>query len=78
MLVLYNGNAGWLTKMEEAGDVGICHAELMHGLAHAPGKLFLVDISERKSTKYPKREADKRFQKFVETQNLFRGADAKT
>jgi hypothetical protein len=78
LLVLYNGNAGWLTKKEEAGGVGICHAELLQGNAQTPGKLFLIDISERKSPNYPKRKADKRFQEFVETQNWFRGADTKT
>lgn len=75
LLVLYNGNAGWLTKTEEPGGTGICHAELMHGHDHAPGKLFLVDISQCKSPKFPKRKADKRFQKYVKSLDMFRGAE---
>jgi hypothetical protein len=78
LVVLYNGNAGWITKKEEAGGVGICHAELMSGLAQAPGKLFLVDISESELSKFPKRIVDKRFQHYVKILNLFRGAEVKT
>ena len=37
LLVLSNGNAGWA---KAAGDIGICHAEMMTGLSEAPGKVY--------------------------------------
>jgi hypothetical protein len=36
LLVISNGNAGWAN---DAGGIGICHAELMTGLSAAPGKV---------------------------------------
>ena len=73
LLVLYNGNAGW-TKNE--GDIGICHAELNEGMEHAPGKVFLISILDKDGKDIPDRPADKRFQEYVEIQNLFRSCTA--
>lgn len=39
MLVLFNGNAGWAKR---SGDIGICHAEYMEGLAISRGKVRLI------------------------------------
>jgi hypothetical protein len=75
LIVLYNGNAGW-TK--ENGDVGICHAELMTGLSETHGKVFLIFIADKDSKNWPKKIPDKRFQEYVERQNLFRGGTVKT
>ena len=69
LLVLYNGYAGW-TKYK--GDVGICHAELMEGINHAPGKVFLISIFDEKENNIPSSAVDKRFQEYVKNQNLFR------
>src|SRR5215510_2708300 len=41
LLVLFNGNAGWA---KNSGDIGICHAELMTGLAQTPGKVWLISL----------------------------------
>ena len=41
LVAISNGNAGWA---KEAGDIGICHAELMTGLSLAPGKVRLVAL----------------------------------
>lgn len=75
LLVLYNGNAGWA---KTDGDIGICHAELMTGLAHAPGKVFLVSIFDKDGDGVPSEEKDKRFQQYVDSQNLFRGGNVAT
>jgi hypothetical protein len=75
LLVIYNGNAGWA---QDAGGIGICHAELMTGLSIAPGKVWLVSLEEV-SAKTPE-EADRnsRFQEYVKAQSLFRGGTVKT
>ena len=41
LLVVSNGNAGWA---KGAGEVGICHAELMAGLSRSPGKVSLISL----------------------------------
>ena len=71
LLVLYNGNAGWLGPN---GRVGICHAELMEGMRHAPGKVYLVDLFEPDKPGTPARFSDKEFQEYVGSINLFRGS----
>ena len=71
LLVLYNGNAGWTGPN---GKVGICHAELMEGMRHAPGKVYLIDLFEPDKPATPSRLPDKDFQEYVGNLNLFRGS----
>lgn len=73
LLVLYNGNAGWTNSKS---DIGICHAELEEGMNIAPGKVFLISIFDENSITKPNKPADKRFQEYVATQNLFRPTPA--
>jgi hypothetical protein len=42
VVVIYNGEAGWGT---EAGEVGICHAEMRRVLDRNPSKLRVVSLS---------------------------------
>jgi hypothetical protein len=71
LLVLYNGNAGW-SKM--SGGVGICHAELKHGLDTAPGKVRLIRIGSDVDVRAPSGKANDQFREFVDRQALFRGS----
>jgi hypothetical protein len=41
VIVIYNGEAGWGT---EAGEVGICHAEMQRVLERSPSKLRVVAL----------------------------------
>jgi hypothetical protein len=70
LLVVSNGNAGWA---KDAGGIGICHAELMTGLSTAPGKVWLVSLPPVSSKKADEAARNKRFQEYVNAQNLFRG-----
>src|SRR5580658_3760253 len=70
LLVLSNGNAGWA---KNPGDIGICHAELMTGLAHAPGKVWLVSLGNIPVDSSDQGKRNKRFQEYVGVQSLFRG-----
>jgi hypothetical protein len=70
LIVLSNGNAGWA---QEGGDIGICHAELMMGLSHAPGKVRVVSLGDIPISTSPEGKRNKRFQSYVATQSLFRG-----
>lgn len=70
LLVISNGNSGWANT---AGDLGICHAELMTGLSVAPAKVRLIDIGNIAITPDAAGERNKRFQDYVATQSLFRG-----
>ena len=71
LLVLYNGNAGWPGPK---GKVGICHAELMEGMRHAPGKVYLMDLFDPDKPTAPASLPDKDFQEYVRNLNLFRGS----
>lgn len=75
LLVLSNGNAGWA---QTGGDIGICHAELMTGLATAPAKIRLIDLGPNSPSTGDEGARNKRFQDYVQTQSLFRGAPVKT
>ena len=75
LLAISNGNAGWA---DAAGDVGICHAELMMGLSTAPAKVRVIAVDNIPITKNPEGTRNKRFQEYVGTQNLFRGGTVKT
>jgi hypothetical protein len=72
MLVLSNGNAGWAKR---AGDIGICHAEYMEGLATTRGKVRLIampniPVGEGQDAETAR---NKLFQDFVSLQTPFRG-----
>ncbi|EJN31877.1 hypothetical protein PMI35_01158 [Pseudomonas sp. GM78] len=77
MLVLSNGNAGWAKGV---GDVGICHAEYMEGLATTRGKVRLIAMpnvvlgQEHEAAS----ARNKRFQDFVSLQTPFRGGTVST
>jgi hypothetical protein len=76
LLVLYNGNAGWAS---EEGEDGICHIEMRTGLSEAPGKVRVVDISEKEFLEeLSKEERNRRFQNYFGTQGRFRGGDVAT
>jgi hypothetical protein len=75
LLALSNGNAGWA---KSAGDIGICHAELMTGLSEGPGKVWLISLGNVPIDSSEQGERNRRFQEFVALQNLFRGAEVKT
>jgi hypothetical protein len=70
LLVLSNGNAGWA---ESAGDIGICHAELMTGLSQAPAKVRLIALGNIPVTENDEGQRNQRFQEYVQEQSLFRG-----
>ena len=75
LLVLYNGNAGWAN---EAGDIGICHAELNTAYNTAPAKVWLIALGEISVDKSAEGKRNKRFQEYVRTQSPFRGGEVKT
>ena len=72
LLVISNGNAGWA---KNSGEIGICHAELMTGLSLAPGKVFLISLSNIPVGEGEEAERNKRFQDYVADQSLFRGGE---
>lgn len=75
LIALSNGNAGWA---DDAGDIGICHAELMTGLSQAPGKVRLISLGNIDEPKTPEGQRNLRFQNYVSTQSLFRGGNITT
>lgn len=75
MIALSNGNAGWA---KEAGDVGICHAELMTAFSQAPAKVRLIQISNIPITRNAEGRRNQRFQDYVSKQSMFRGGTIRT
>jgi hypothetical protein len=75
ILVLYNGNAGWSLS---AGDIGICHAELMTAFSESPGKVSIVSLLDSNKALLPSGPQNARFQKYVDQANLFRGSSITT
>lgn len=75
LIVLSNGNAGWA---KTDGDIGICHAEYMEGLASARGKVRLIALSNIQPSKGEKGARDQRFQSYLNEQTAFRGGEVKT
>jgi hypothetical protein len=75
LLVLSNGNAGW---GRTGTEIGICHAELMTGLATSPGKVRLLSIGNVIGGSDDEKDRNKLFQSYVAQQNLFRGATVGT
>lgn len=70
LLVLSNGEAGWAAN---GGEVGICHAELMTGLSHAPAKVRLIGLPSVPITGDETGRRNQRFQEEVGRKSLFRG-----
>jgi hypothetical protein len=71
LIVLCNGNAGWA---KEAGDIGICHAELMTGLSQARAKVRLIALGNvRLPDDQGQAQRNKNFQDYVQLQSQFRG-----
>lgn len=70
LIAISNGNAGWA---QNAGDLGICHAELMTGLSTAPGKVYLIALDNITITSNDDGKRNKKFQDYVAKQSLFRG-----
>lgn len=60
------------------GDVGICHAELMTGLNTAPGKVRLISLGNVAPGSGDQGPRNRRFQSYLTTQSLFRGAEVST
>lgn len=75
LLVLSNGHAGWA---KTAGEIGICHAELMNGLSLSPGKVSYISLGNTATGDAAQIERNKRFQEYTATQSLFRGAEVTT
>lgn len=72
LIVISNGNAGWANG---AGEVGICHAEMMTGLSIAPAKVRLIALNNIAITKDAEGKRNKRFQDELSKQSLFRGSE---
>jgi hypothetical protein len=70
LIVLCNGNAGWA---KEAGDIGICHAELMTGLSQARAKVRLIALGNVTSADPAQEQRNRKFQDYVALQSQFRG-----
>ncbi|PBP79956.1 DUF4062 domain-containing protein [Pseudomonas syringae] len=77
LLVLSNGNAGWASS---DGDIGICHAEYMEGLATARGKVRFIAMPNIPACDGRVAEAarNQRFQAFIAQQTPFRGGMVST
>lgn len=71
LLALYNGNAGWTAAN---GDIGICHGEFQRGFDKAPGKVYPIRLGNGMDINAHDGPVNERFQKYVETANLFRGS----
>lgn len=75
LIVISNGNAGWA---KSGGDIGICHAEYMEGLATTRGKVSLIALPNIPLTDDVQSSINKRFQDYVQQQTPFRGGSVKT
>lgn len=75
LIVLSNGGGGWSAR---PGDIGICHAEMATGLSVAPGKVHLISLGNLVPGTDDQGQRDGRFQDYLTTQSLFRGAEATT
>jgi len=70
IIVLYNGEAGWLRPKD---SIGICHAEVLEAANVARGKVWSITLeNETKETVDAKeRKANKKFEAFMKEQELF-------
>ena len=75
LIVLCNGNAGWA---KDAGDIGICHAELMTGLSQARAKVRLIALGNVTSADKAQEQRNQDFQAYVALQSQFRGGKVAT
>jgi hypothetical protein len=75
LIVVSNGDAGWAGN---AGEVGICHAEMMTGLWLAPAKVRLIALPNVAITEDAAGIRNSRFQRELNTQSLFRGGTVET
>ncbi|MFI4973079.1 MAG: DUF4062 domain-containing protein [Caulobacterales bacterium] len=75
LIALSNGNAGWAAR---AGDIGICHAELMTALNAEGAKVRLISLGDVAVDSTDQGQRNARFQAYVATQSLFRGGGAAT
>lgn len=70
LIVVSNGHAGWASN---AGEIGICHAEMMTGLSLAPAKVRLIALPNVPITDDADGLRNRRFQDELRKQSLFRG-----
>lgn len=75
LVVLSNGNAGWA---KTDGDIGICHAEYMEGLAFGRGKVRLIALPTVAPSTGEQGKRNQRFQAYVSQQSAFRGGVVKS
>lgn len=75
LIVVSNGKAGWA---KTHGDIGICHAEYMEGLASARGKVSVVALKYFQPAKGVAGDQDRRFQEYLNQQSAFRGGEVAT
>jgi hypothetical protein len=75
LIVLSNGDAGGAAN---AGEIGICHAEMMIGLSLAPAKVRLIALPNVARTEDAAGLRNARFQDELGRQSLFRGGTVKT
>jgi hypothetical protein len=75
LLVISNGNAGWA---EGSGEIGICHAEMMTALSTAPAKVRSITVDEIPVIEDEAGKRNKRFQDYIASESLFRGATVST
>lgn len=68
LLVLANGHAGWTVG---AGDIGICHGELMRGRHAAPGKVHIIQLGDEAARAAFTSGPDVRFQADIRRSNVF-------
>ena len=70
VIVLYNGEAGWL---RENDTIGICHGEVLEAVNVARGKVWGLTLKGNEKKVYSEKEekANTRFKKFIEEQQLF-------
>jgi hypothetical protein len=67
-VALFNGNAGW---SDNAGTIGICHAEFEEAYASAPGKVFIVNIYEPNAKGAPGGGIHASFQEYIQRLRRF-------
>jgi len=70
VIVLYNGEAGWL---RENDTIGICHAEVLEAVNVARGKVWGLTLEGTEKKPYSQKEtaANAKFEKFIKEQQLF-------
>lgn len=71
VLCLYNGNSGWA---KEAGEIGICHAELHQALSTAAAKVRLISLPMGNRRAGHDGVRDDGFREYVDKQTRFRRA----